>query len=388
MTEKLYDRDPYLAEFTATVIDCRKSDGGYLVTLDRTAFFPEGGGQFGDRGEIGGIPVLDTQIEENTILHTTHAPLPTGESVTCHLDFATRFDRMQNHTAEHIVSGLVHRLFGLSNVGFHLGETETTLDFDGVLDREQLDRVEELANEAVFKNLPVSVAYPSREELSTLDYRSKKELSGDVRIVMVEGYDACACCAPHVARTGEIGMVKLLDFIHYKGGVRIRLLAGARALRDYRAKFREVSAIARACAVPQEEAAAGVERLLSELSERKQASAALLRENVALRAAATVPNAGGNAVLLIPSDDPIALRNTALAIAAHLSGAALVLAGSDEGGYRFALAAEALPLRALSCGMAETLGSRGGGTDQLLQGVMAAPLSAIESYFEKPLLRG
>ncbi len=385
MTEKLYDRDAYLAEFTATVTACRPRGEAFAVTLDRTAFFPEGGGQFGDRGEIDGVPVFDTQMEGEEILHTTHAPLEIGKTVTCRLDFQARFDRMQNHSAEHIVSGLVHHHFGLSNVGFHLGDAETTLDFDGVLDRAQLDRIEDLANEAVFQNLPILVSYPTAAEIAVLDYRSKKELVGDVRIVTVPGYDVCACCAPHVARTGEIGCIKLLDFIHYKGGVRIRMMAGGRALRDYRAKFREIAAVARALSVPQEEAAAGLDRLMAELSERKQTAAALLRENVELRAATLVPNAAGNIVTVIPSDDPIALRNTALAAAPRAEGAALALAGGDETGYRFALAAEKRPLRTLSRRMKDAIGLRGGGSDELLQGVMNAPLAAITAYFEKPL---
>lgn len=386
MTEKLYDRDAYLARFTATVLSCEKRGNAYAVILDKTAFFPEGGGQFGDVGTLDGVAVTDTQTEGDLILHTTHAPLEIGKTVVGEVDFATRFDRMQNHSAEHIVSGLVHRLFGLDNVGFHLGNEETTLDFNGVLDRADLDRVEDLANEAIFCNLPITVSYPTADELAALDYRSKKELTGEVRIVTVEGYDICACCAPHVARTGEIGLVKLLDFIHYKGGVRIRLLAGARALRDYRLKFREIAAISRACAVPQEEAAAGVDRLLAELSERKQAAAELLRENVSLRAATLTPNAAGNILTVITSSDPIALRNTALAAAPRApQGAAVALFGNDAEGYRFAIAAEALPLRALARTLTAALGGRGGGTDLLIQGVFSAPLAAVTACFEKPL---
>ena len=384
MTERLYDIDAYLSAFEATVTGCRAHGKGYAVLLDRTAFFPEGGGQGGDSGRIGSLPVRDTQEEGGEILHLTDEPCEVGATLSCEIDFSKRFDRMQNHSGEHIVSGLVHRLFGLDNVGFHLGDNETTLDFTGVLDRAQLDRVEALANEAVFANLPILCCYPAEGELAALDYRSKKELSGAVRIVTVEGYDCCACCAPHVSRTGEIGLIKLLDFIHYKGGVRIWLVAGRRALQDYREKYREVSAVSRALSVPQAECAAGVERLLSELEERKASATALSRELAEARVAAIVPNEAGHALCFLSEPDEYVARRIALGGAERVPGVCAVFFPAGNG-YRFMIASQHLPLRARAAAIREALSARGGGTDDLLQGSAAADKARIEQYFSRLL---
>ena len=215
-TKKLYYEDSHRKEFKATVLSCEErltakgKKDGYAVVLDQTAFFPEGGGQFGDRGLIDDVEVYDTHEKGGIILHYTKMPVEVGTTVTGKLDFAERFSRMQEHSGEHIVSGIVHRLHGYDNVGFHLGSENTTLDFNGELSEEQLLEVERLANEAVFADLPVQISYPSREELKILDYRSKIEIEGQVRLVEIPGVDICACCAPHVAHTGEIGMIKFI----------------------------------------------------------------------------------------------------------------------------------------------------------------------------------
>ena len=384
MTERLYDQNAYISSFEAVVTDCRPYGDGYAVLLDRTAFFPEGGGQSGDSGSIGHVAVRDTQEADGEILHLTDTPCEAGAAYPCHIDFSLRYDRMQNHSGEHIVSGLVHALFGLDNVGFHLGESETTLDFNGVLDREQLDRVEELANEAIWHNLPILCAYPTEEQLASLDYRSKKELSGAVRIVTIEGYDCCACCAPHVARTGEIGLIKLLDFIHYKGGVRIWLAAGRRALHDYRAKYREVSAISRALSVPQEECAAGVNRLLTDFEEKKANAAALSRELADARVAALSPNAAGNMVYFLTETDELMARKIALGGAERTEGACAVFFPAG-GGYRFMIASQQIKLREKVGAIREALAARGGGTDDLLQGSCTAAKEQIVSFFDNKL---
>ena len=226
MTEKLYDKDSHLKEFTGTVLSCKKTGEKYAVTLNRTAFFPEGGGQQSDRGYIGGAYISDVQIKNGEILHFADKPLSVGQAYDCKLDFDFRFRNMQNHSGEHIISGIVHRLYGFNNVGFHLG-AEMTMDFDGELTRRQLDEIEDLANKAVCENLPVKAYYPTDEELKQLDYRSKLDLKENVRIVEIKGVDVCACCAPHVKATGEIGIIKILDFEKYKGGVRLIVKCGA-----------------------------------------------------------------------------------------------------------------------------------------------------------------
>ncbi|MBQ7354450.1 MAG: alanyl-tRNA editing protein, partial [Clostridia bacterium] len=269
MTEKLYYQDPYLFSFTATVRSCDPLGDGYAVVTDRTAFFPEEGGQYADTGLLSGIPVLDVQEKNGEILHLLSAPLPVGASVVGQIEEKQRLRKMQNHTGEHIVSGLFHSLYGLSNVGFHLGHDDVTIDLDGELSREDLCKVEYLANEAIWKNLPVRAEFPSPEVLSTLDYRSKLELTQNVRIVTIPGYDVCACCAPHVAYTGEVGQIKLLDFARYKGGVRIHMLCGMDALADYHGRYLATAAISAKLTAPQKEVVDAVERLAADLQEKK-----------------------------------------------------------------------------------------------------------------------
>ena len=233
MTEKLFYQDSHRSTFTAIVQEVRPSGNGYEIILDRTAFFPEGGGQSSDTGSLGGVSVSDVQEIDGKIIHYTDGPLVEGTEVEGCIDWTERFSKMQQHTGEHIVSGLIHKIYGYHNVGFHLGTDSVTLDFNGVVPKEKLHEIEQLANEAVAKNLPVQVLYPTDEELSKISYRSKIEIEGQVRIVVIDGYDVCACCAPHVKQTGEIGLIKLVGMQNYKGGVRISMLCGFRALEDY-----------------------------------------------------------------------------------------------------------------------------------------------------------
>lgn len=380
MTEKLYETDAYLSCFRATVVDCQPRESGYAIVLDRTAFFPEGGGQPGDSGYIDDIRVHDTQICDGRILHMADGPLPIGREIEAKIDFDLRFDRMQNHTGEHLVCGIAHSLFGVNNVGFHLGAEETTLDFDAPLTRAQLDRIEDLANEAVFRNVTVRAYYPDREELATLTYRAKLALTEGVRIVHIEGYDDCACCAPHVGTTGEIGLIKMLDFIHYKGGVRIRLLCGARALRDYRAKFACLAEISRLCCVPQDTCDAGVAHLLASLEEQKAENAALARALADARIAAIPVGQSGNLCFFESLLGEAGMRRLALGAGARIEGVAVVLLESEKG-YRYCLAAKGLPLRALAAELHSALGGKGGGNDELISGFFTASRTEIERYF-------
>ena len=237
MTEKLYDIDSHLKEFTATVIDSYEKADGYFTVLDRTAFFPEGGGQASDIGYINDVKVYDVRIQDGIIYHYTVKPFKKGESVVGKLNFEQRFDFMQQHSAEHIVSGIAHKYYGCENVGFHLGADIVTLDFDKILTRDDILKIESLSNEAVFRNVAINAYYPDSEALKSIEYRSKKEIDGAVRIVEIEGVDACACCAPHVKKSGEIGLIKLLGSEKLRGGVRIELKAGKRALDDYNEKY-------------------------------------------------------------------------------------------------------------------------------------------------------
>ena len=225
-TAKLYYADGYVREFDACVVSCRPEGERYRVVLDRTAFFPEGGGQYGDVGCLDGVQVTDTKEKGGIIFHETDTALEEGKCVHGILDWEVRFDRMQQHSGEHIVSGIVHRRFGYENVGFHLGDDYCTMDFNGPITKEELKEIEWEANRAVFENLDVLVTYPSKDELAQMEYRSKIEIDGQVRIVTIPGYDVCACCAPHVKKTGEIGLIKLVNRMNYKGGERITMLCG------------------------------------------------------------------------------------------------------------------------------------------------------------------
>ncbi len=266
MTEKLYEIDAYLNEFNATVLDCVKNGDNYKTVLDKTAFFPEGGGQASDIGILDDAHVFDVQIENGIIYHYTDKALEIGSEILGKLNFDRRYSFMQNHTGEHIVSGISHQIFGVNNVGFHLGEGLVTLDFDKELTHNQLDEVEYLANKAVWGNLPVSAYYPTDGELANTDYRSKKEIDGAVRLVKIEDTDICACCAPHVKSTGEIGIIKLLDTERMRGGIRIVLKCGIFALQDYKNKYQNISKISALLSAKQENAADAVYALDNKLT--------------------------------------------------------------------------------------------------------------------------
>ena len=227
MTKKLYDLDSHRRDFTAAVLRCDADGERYAVVLDQTLFFPEGGGQPADTGVLGGARVLDVQITQEAIVHYTDAPLTPGAQVRGEIDWPQRFRRMQGHSGEHIISGLIHSEYGLDNVGFHLGQDTITMDYNGELTWPQLMHIEQLANEAVYRNVPIRTEYPSAERLAQMTYRSKLDLTEDVRIVTVEGYDVCACCAPHVSCTGEIGAIKFTSVMRHRGGIRVTILCGA-----------------------------------------------------------------------------------------------------------------------------------------------------------------
>ncbi len=379
MTEKLYYQDPYLFCFTATVVACTPVDDRFAVELNRTAFFPEEGGQYADTGLLGGIAVLDVKEKDGVILHTLTAPLPVGADVVGQIREKDRLRKMQNHTGEHIVSGLFHSLYGLTNVGFHLGHDDVTIDLDGELTRADLCRVEYLANEAIWKNLPIRAEFPSPEVLSSLDYRSKLELVENVRIVTIPGYDVCACCAPHVAYTGEVGQIKLLDFARYKGGVRIHMLCGMDALTDYHARYVATAAISAKLTSPQNEVAEAVDRLHAELQEKKQ-QIARLQLDLANELLRTLP-AGDAPVLFFENRLDTPARRALVNGAAEKRPLAALFAGNDESGYTFLIGSQTVDLRPFSKAMTATLGGKGGGSATMVQGTLTAKRSEIEEYF-------
>ena len=226
----LYYEDCHLSRFTARVTVCQQAQKGWEIQLDATAFYPEGGGQAADTGTLGGVPVTHVREKDGKIYHLCSAPLEVGAQVEGILDYAGRFDRMQQHSGEHIVSGLIHSRWGWHNTGFHMGSDVVTIDFDGVIPAQELPALEAAANEAVWRNIPLKIWTPSEQELPNVRYRTKRALPWPVRIVEVPGYDTCACCGVHVASTGEIGLIKLFSAIPFRGGTRMEMACGRRAL--------------------------------------------------------------------------------------------------------------------------------------------------------------
>jgi alanyl-tRNA synthetase len=379
MTEKLYYLDSHLFTFDALVTGCEETKKGWLVQLDRTAFFPEGGGQPADTGSIGPARVLDVQEREGRILHTTDRPLPPGERFACALDAEQRLRRMQNHSGEHIVSGLVYREFGFDNVGFHMGPDCMTMDYSGELSREQLARIERLANEAVRADLPLKIWFPEGEELASLFYRSKLELTENVRIVEIPGVDRCACCAPHVERTGEVGLVKILTAERHRGGVRITALCGMDAWERMARQQESVTAISGLVSLPREQIVAGVERLLEIQSAQKERIAALSLELARLRAESAEPTEG-NLALFDSVLDEVAQRELVNLLMEKCAVAA-VFCGSDGEGWRYVIGSRAADLRKNSRAINAGIQGRGGGSPAMIQGRATADAASIRAFF-------
>ncbi|MGM9542982.1 MAG: DHHA1 domain-containing protein [Candidatus Limivicinus sp.] len=380
-TDKLYYIDSHLFDFEATVLDCRQVEKGWAVILDRTAFFPEGGGQQADTGFIGAAPVRDVQEQGGEILHFCGEALPVGAHLPCRVEREKRLVRMQNHSGEHIVSGLAHRLFGCENVGFHMGEDCMTIDFDRELSWQQLMEVETLANEAVRENLPVLCSFPEGEALEKLEYRSKLDLTENVRIVEIPGIDRCACCAPHVERTGEIGLIKILDAERHRGGVRLSLCCGMLALRDYRVKQENIAAISQALSAKRHETAGAVSRLLSEQQRSKERIAALIMELARLKAE-RCPVTEGNLCVFDNVLDEVALRELVNLLMEKCGGIAAAFSGSDETGYRYIMGSRRVDLRRCAKEINRLIDGRGGGKPQMIQGSATADAERIRAAME------
>lgn len=378
MTEKLFYQDSHRSTFTAIVQEVRPSGNGYEIILDRTAFFPEGGGQSSDTGSLGGVSVSDVQEIDGKIIHYTDGPLVEGTEVEGCIDWTERFSKMQQHTGEHIVSGLIHKIYGYHNVGFHLGTDSVTLDFNGVVPKEKLHEIEQLANEAVAKNLPVQVLYPTDEELSKISYRSKIEIEGQVRIVVIDGYDVCACCAPHVKQTGEIGLIKLVGMQNYKGGVRISMLCGFRALEDYYQKEKNNREIAVMLSAKEYETAVEVERLQEELAMKKAKIAEL--EQKFLEQKVETLDVSGEIVCLFEETDPVMTRELVNLLLKKGAKMAAVFSGNEREGYRYVLGSRNLDVRKNGKLLNEAFHGRGGGKPEMVQGTVQGKREEIEAF--------
>jgi len=366
-TIKLYDDNSYLTEFSASVISCKKTENCFEVILDRTLFFPEEGGQSADTGTLNGVNVIDVKIDGDIITHLVEKEL-SGE-VVGKIDWDSRYDKMQQHTGEHIVSGLVHKLYGYDNVGFHLGSDDVTFDFNGPLTREQLDKIELMANEIVYKNVPIFTYYP--EDPKTLEYRSKSDISGAVRIVEIKDADMCACCAPHVKSTGEVGIIKLLEAQSYKGGVRVHLACGRRAVLDYQTKFYNLGVIATALSSGKNNAAEFFAKYQEDVANLKAQLSACKKKNLELKAE-LVEKTDGNIIIFDNSIEASDVRNFVNALDSKYGGLCAVFTENANNGFSFVVASKSQPLKELAQNLRQGLGAKCGGNDAMIQGSITA----------------
>ena len=383
ITTRLYEQDSYLKEFDATVVACDKvSEDEYQLVLDATAFFPEGGGQGADKGVVGDIPVLDVQIKNGVIYHKAAVPFEVGVRVHGAIDWENRFSNMQQHSGEHIFSGLVNRYYGYNNVGFHLGAQVMTMDFDGVLEANDIARLEEDVNRAIRENVAISVSYPTDEELENLSYRSKIEILDQVRIVTVEGYDVCACCAPHVALTGAIGGLKVVNFQKYKGGTRVTALCGLRALHDYQMKQKQAEQISKMLSVPVEQVADGVCRQQEEIVKLRQEIYRLTEELIDKELDDLVAGTQNKWFFKEQLEAP-AMRKIVNRALEKVTGYCGVFVGNDADGYKYIIGSRDNDARNVAKIMQEHLGVRGGGSAQMVQGAAKAKKEDIQDVLEK-----
>jgi len=377
---KLYDEDSYIKSFSAKVISCEKYKDGYLVLLDKTCFFPTAGGQSFDSGILDNQRVLDVQITDNNIYHFVKEPIEVGKTLKGQIDWNERFRKMQHHSAEHIFSGLVYSNFGYNNVGFHLNEKEVTMDYDGELTDSEILKIEQLANEKVQDNIEIAAIYPAKEELEKIDYRSKKELSGDVRIVTISGVDVCACCAPHVKKTGEIGLIKIIDSMRHRGGARLRMICGKDALTDYQNKQESAIKISKLLSKKQNELPEAVEKLLEELGELKQKNYELNKKLMQVKAE-NIPVTDGNLCVFLDEADRNSMRFFADFARERVSRVLAVLVSNQKGGYDYILTGKNIKLSDISKEINEKLSGRGGGKDDI-EGTFGATKEEILTYFK------
>lgn len=379
MTEKLYYKDAYIKNFSSRILSVSECDGGYDVILDKTAFFPEEGGQSADTGYIGENRVFDVYESEGIIHHLTESA-PSLGIAECVVDFEDRFEKMQLHTAEHILCGIIHKLFGLENVGFHLGEDEVVFDVNGVLSRDELNRVEEIANEAVFSNINIETFFPTSEELKTLEYRAKLDLTENVRIVKIGEVDSCACCAPHVERTGEIGIIKILDFMKHRGGTRIWMVAGRRALIDYRNKYENILKISALLSAPQADTAEALDKYMKDADEVRSLLKSA-RMHLAEAEAKSMPSEEGNAVVKLDGYSIDELRAFVNAYKSRVGGLTVAVSGQD-GDYKYVIASNDRELSQEIKEINSHLSGRGGGRGCMVQGSFMTSGEKIKKYFK------
>ena len=386
MTQKLYYEDVYLKEFDAVVTGCEEKNGRFFAVLNRSAFYPEGGGQSGDRGILVRqdqirVEVLDTHEKGEEIVLTCSGPVSAGEKVHGILDWEFRFDRMQNHSGEHIVSGLIHERYGCNNVGFHMSLDRMTIDLDGEIPEEGLREIERRANEIVWANVPIRTDTYTQEEAAKIAYRSKKDLEGSIRVVSIPGADVCACCGTHVAQTGEIGLIKLLSHERFKGGVRMEMMCGRWAYQYIDRICRQNHEVSVHLSSPMEETGGAAKRLVEENRQLKGRLIEQLYQRIDQKAEELA--GAGDILLFVPGGDFVAAQKLTAKVMETCGGAVFSFAGSDQDGYKYAAGLLNGDLKALIREMNAALNGRGGGKPFFQQGSVTASGEQIEAFLRE-----
>ena len=380
-TRRLYYEDVYKKEFTATVVECREQKKGYAVILDKSAFYPEGGGQPSDVGTLGDAKVTEVHEKDGELLHYTDKALEVGAKVEGKIDWVRRFDLMQQHSGEHMVSGLIHEAYGYDNVGFHMGSDTITIDLNGPLDEAQLAEIERKTNQKIWEDTQIKIIYPTAEELEKIDYRSKKELTGQVRIVEFPGVDICACCGTHVTHTGEIGMVKLLSVEKFREGVRIEMICGKRVL-DYLNMVNDQNhQISVKLSAKMDKTAQAVERLQEE-NFRLKGQVGQLVDDMCRKEAERYAGSG-SVLIFMDGMDADSVRKLADAVTQTCQGCCAVFSGNADGSYKYAMGEKDGDLRQFTKEMNAKLNGRGGGKPFFVQGSVQASEKEIRNFFEQ-----
>lgn len=381
MTERLYENDAYCREFTAKVQACDFENGFYDIVLDKTAFFPEGGGQAPDGGTINGIEISDVQLHDGVIIHKTNEKIDVGETVCGKLDWETRFRRMQNHSGEHILSGTVHSLFGYNNVGFHMSKNEMTVDFDGVLKAEDIARVEEITNSVIYRNLSIDISYPEPGNAVQLQYRSKLDITENLRLVTIGDIDCCACCAPHVAKTGEIGVVKVADFTPNKGGTRLTVKAGADAFADYAMLNRQSKSLTKTLSVSRELVSDAAEKQLELINSLRYENGELRKKLAWSELSPIRYDACTTAFAKNLTYDE--LRHCANKLLEGEASACLVFSTDDGENYIYIISSREADIRSVVKALNDSFDGKGGGKPNYAQGKITGSEEKIKEFIEK-----
>ena len=379
-TIALYDEDAFAREFDARVVSIEYGEKGFQVVLERTLFFPEQGGQTSDRGVLGGLSVYDVQIKDGVITHYcdgTNVDFNVGDEVHGVIDWEHRFNNMQQHTGEHIFTGIAHNKYGAENVGFHLSDNTVTLDLNIELSLEQIREIELKANKVIADDVLIKCYYPDAKSLATIDYRSKKEIDGAVRLVEIENTDICACCAPHVKSTGQVGLLKVISFNKYKGGTRVYILCGFRALADYNRRMDLLSEAYQKLNCKEDEIPDKISRMMDDNKDLKY-DISQIKADLLMKQIEGYPSEVIDVTIFTEGLDAKIMRDGVNKLVASHDGLCAIFSGNDDEGYNFVIGSSTRDCAAIASGLRELLHAKGGGSKQMVQGSIDASRNEIE----------